>query len=219
MAGKIGVGLINLEGKRFGRWTVLSRSQRSTKNMSAYWNCVCDCGTKRAVPSEGLRSGRSQSCGCRHKEIVGRNSTRHGDARTLTYVTWQAIKARCYSPCQPRYPQYGGRGITMCDRWRNDYSAFLQDMGLRPSGAYSIDRIDTNGNYEPGNCRWATRREQARNKRDTRFVEYRGIIMRLIDVYEQFGSEIKYCTFAARLAHGWPIEVALKTPVGAPRGK
>ena len=160
---------MDLSGHRFGRWQALRLINRGKKYTE--WLCRCDCGNERIVQTMNLRAGISQSCGCllADKNIARRT---HGHSPrghiSATYRCWRHAKSRCFDPNTPDFPRYGGRGITMCDRWRNSFEAFLEDMGEKPKGM-SIDRFpNRNGNYEPGNCRWATPTEQARNQ--DRFV-------------------------------------------------
>lgn len=162
--------LIDLTGQRFGRLVVLSRAENGPRN-APYWNVRCDCGTERVTRGASLRTGGSKSCGCLVKDNNRRRETTHGEAQgtdhnaTPEYNAWSSMKGRCHNPRDKGYPNYGGRGIEVCESWRNSYQAFLGDVGRRPGPGYSIDRIDVNGNYEPGNVRWATARQQVRNRR------------------------------------------------------
>ena len=172
---------IDLTGQRFGRLVVLERAEdnitKSGKKVKC-WKCLCDCGNKKIVRQGGLRNGHTQSCGCLHKEIVGSLNRTHGLSANCgrLYPLWKSIKYRCYNKNSKSYSQYGGRGIAMCDEWKNDFLAFHDwaiangykeektDKGLN---ILTIDRIDVNGNYEPSNCRFVTNDVQAKNKRDT----------------------------------------------------
>ncbi len=156
-----------LAGQKFGMLIVKTKAH--TKRY-VYWNCLCDCGNVTVVRSSRLISGNTKSCGCFRKEIMRLKSTTHGNAgaeyssSSSEYKTWLAMKNRCYYPSNPRYEYYGGKGIVICAEWINDFSAFLQYMGPKPSPKHSIDRIDGNKNYEPGNVRWATSLEQRHNR-------------------------------------------------------
>lgn len=160
-----------LEGRRFGRLLVVSRAANPRNKRKSHWLCRCECGTEKIVLGGSLTQGRSRSCGCLNREIVREMSTTHGAAlagrQSRTYRIWCAMKTRCYNPSVANWPLYGGRGIAVCERWRTSFPMFLRDMGEAPPGR-SIDRKDNDGNYEPGNCRWATRLEQNRNTRRTR---------------------------------------------------
>jgi hypothetical protein len=162
--------LIDITGQRFSRWTVIRRapSARDTR-----WLCRCDCGESRKVVATSLQRGASKSCGCLQRELVAALMTvrhrRHGEASrhkpSSEYCAWIAMRVRCSKPGNRSFKYYGGRGIKVCDRWLKSYENFLADMGRKPSSKHSINRINNDGNYEPSNCCWATKSEQARNRR------------------------------------------------------
>ena len=162
-------------GDRFYRLTVIGRSDRRD-GKNTCWHCRCDCGRETVVSTGQLRRGTSKSCGCLAIELA-RARKEHGMADTPVYRVWQAMKNRCYNPKQRAYPYYGGRGISVCGRWRESFSSFLSDMGMPPTGM-SLDRIDNDGNYEPGNCRWATTLQQRHNRREIPPLERRQIALR-----------------------------------------
>ena len=156
--------LIDLTGKRFGRLLVVEKSE--SKNGYAAWLCRCDCGNEKIISGNELRKGKAKSCGCLRKEVATKTFIKHGKTNTLLYEVWKSMKARCNNLNNKRYSSYGGRGITVCDEWRESFQAFYDWAminGYREG--LSIDRIDNDGNYEPSNCRWATASEQQKNKR------------------------------------------------------
>jgi hypothetical protein len=156
--------------QRFGRLVVVADAP-STAN-GRYVEVLCDCGTRKTARLADLRRSKIVSCGCAQRERVALLKASHGHASggtTPTYVTWKAVIARCSNENNPNWGKYGGRGIGICQRWRSSFDSFLEDMGERPPGT-SIDRIDVNGSYEPGNCRWATTEAQNQNRRSTRLT-------------------------------------------------
>jgi hypothetical protein len=160
---------IDLTGQRFGRLFVLARAINRGK--VAVWQCQCDCGQIKIIPGRNLRDGISQSCGCLQRERSSANckatKTKHGYKGTPTYTSWIEMRRRCSRSHRAEFRNYGARGISVCQEWLNSFEAFLRDMGTRPEGK-SLDRINNDGNYEPGNCRWATLIEQRRNRRPSK---------------------------------------------------
>jgi hypothetical protein len=208
--------LIDLTGKRFGELTVVRRDGvRVYRSMSVpLWKCVCDCGNETDVLGPDLRNGHTKSCGCRRNK--NKSTLTHGLSKTREYCILRAMKDRCYNKKIKAYPYYGGRGISVCERWRvgdgvkSSVECFLEDMGPRPSISHSVERRDVDGNYEPSNCYWATQKEQCRNRRNTRWVELDGKKLSLGDAIESVGSDVHYEVAACRLAHGWDLKRALQ---------
>ncbi len=165
-----GPSIENLSGRRFGRLQVVAQAQRLSGAVS--WSCRCDCGGDAVIRGADLRSGHTQSCGCIYREAAERLNLSHGCSRvgkhTPEYRSWASMRKRCGCPTSKDFFRYGGRGIRVCDGWQTSFPQFLADMGPRPSSLHSLDRIDNDGNYEPGNCRWATAKQQANNRRNSR---------------------------------------------------
>lgn len=160
--------LVDLAGQKFARLTVLSRAESAANkaaNKAARWLCRCDCGAEVVVAGQHLRSGNTKSCGCQRADSARERSTKHGMASTLSYRRWESIKQRCFNPNNPSYKNYGGRGITMWPEWADSFEAFHAAVGDAPDGM-TLDRIDNDGNYEPGNLHWATPTQQVANRRD-----------------------------------------------------
>lgn len=201
--------LIDITGQKFGRLTVIERYDVS--NRSVRWLCVCECGNKTKVTGYALRSGHSNSCGCLSREMSVTRKKKHGQSKcnswgeTGAYKSWCSMLQRCVNTKNPYYSNYGARGITVCNDWR-DFQNFYRDMGPRPIGS-SIDRIDGNGNYEPGNCRWADRVTQQNNTRRNRLIECHGKTQSIAIWAREIG--VSYECLLARIARGWSVEEAL----------
>lgn len=165
---------IDLTGQRFGRLTVMDRAWDKP---GVWWNCMCDCGNAKSIRSSQLRYGYTRSCGCLRDEMrEEHNKPTHGETNTRLYNIWRGMKKRCYQPTSAGYKNYGGRGITVCDEWIASYEAF-RDWSIANgyTDGLTLDRIDSNGNYEPSNCRYASYLEQENNKRNSHFIEVNGV--------------------------------------------
>lgn len=171
----------DLSGRKFNRWTAISLGEGTGPGRPPRWLCRCECGTEQLVFAAALKRGHSKSCGCWNMEKIQERNYKHGHSPSSggfssTYTTWSSMVNRCTNPNEPSYGRYGGRGVTVCNEWLN-FSNFLADMGEKPeaaSGRYSLDRIDFNQGYEKANCRWATDKEQARNKSSNRLITSKG---------------------------------------------
>lgn len=183
---------IDLSGSKFGKWTV-----KNIRNGNL-WLCECDCGTQKMVTGSSLKLGTSTSCGCSGKDWC----RTHGMEGTREYNTWGQMIQRCQNPKAQQYKNYGGRGIKVCERWR-DFPNFFADMGYKPEGL-SLDRINNDGDYEPSNCRWANFKEQMNNRRRTIMIEYQGKKIPISELSELTG--IKRKVINSRIKSGYSIE-------------
>lgn len=200
-----------IDGQKVGRWLILGAADDDGRRpRRKAWECLCKCGVRSVVRDDQMRAGRSQSCGCLQLETA----TKHGhwcNAKpTLTWKSWRAMMNRCKNENSHQYDKYGGRGIKVCERW-NDFANFLADMGERPDGM-TLDRWpNRHGNYERDNCRWATYKQQTRNRDASRMIEFRGEILTVGEACERVGMN-RYRVYK-RLDSGWSVEKALLTPV------
>lgn len=202
---------LNLVGEKFGYLTVLEFSGALAGNRSnKIWVCRCDCGEIKNVRGDKLKSGETVSCGCMKVAIQRSKVTTHGMKHTKTYTSWRSMKDRCLNPKNEYFKDYGGRGIRVCERWMASFENFLADMGAAPPGK-SLDRHpDMNGNYEPGNCRWATPKEQNRNRRSNVMITYNGKTQCISAWAEELG--INRGTLQSRLqVLNQPTEIAFRT--------
>jgi hypothetical protein len=226
---------LDISGQRFGRLVVVERD--GSKNGKAVWRCVCDCGETTFVITSELRCGDTKSCGCQRRDVCsalgkrtscanskrggkkgGASRTRHGHAKrsggSLTYGIWEGMIASCTNPNYRRYRDYGGRGITVCDRWRV-FDHFLADMGEKPDG-YSLDRKNNELGYSKDNCKWSTNIEQQRNRRDNRRLSHEGSTLTVSEWAERTG--LKAATIHSRLGRGWDPSRALSKRVDHANG-
>ena len=220
--GKVGKNwsMLDLTGQTFGRLKVIRRAG-VTANRKVLWECQCECGTTCTVRTAQLRSGKTQSCGCRRKELALEACTKHGCAgrgrESKEYRIWQGMIERCTNPNEPHYKDYGGRGITVCQRWRESFAAFLEDVGHRPSDRHQLDRFPNNGgNYESGNVRWATRKQQMRNTRANKLLTYQGETLPMVEWCERLSLD--YGKVSYRLRRGWSVAAAFQSPKTAALG-
>lgn len=203
----------SLIGVRSGKLIVVAYSHK--KGEDHFWVCSCDCGNTSVVRRSHLSNGHTKSCGCSSsRATMGARSLKHGATRTPEYNVWARMKQRCFDPNYKEFHLYGGRGITVCERWKDSSSNFLEDMGKVPKGM-EIDRTDNNGNYSPDNCRWVTAKVNCRNRRTTRFLTHNGETMSVMDWSDRVG--ISGNIIRQRLdRQGWSVEKALNTPVDLP---
>jgi hypothetical protein len=209
---------INLLGMEFSKLTVICRDG-TNKSGVVQWLCKCDCGNIKTIDGNSLRHNRTVSCGCWNIEAAMINGTKHGYAGgknknlSITYCSWSHMKDRCSNLNSENYKYYGGRGITVCERWlgKNGFVHFLEDMGERQNKKYTLERINNNLGYYKENCKWATKLQQARNMKSNRIFTINGEEKCLSQLAEEHG--IKIGTLSSRInRNGWPINKALTTP-------
>lgn len=194
----VGVGTV------FNRLTVISEAPK--QRGSKYWVCRCICGKEKTVRERHLTHGHTMSCGCLFSERLADRNRTHGKSTTTIYRLWANLPQRCGNPNNPAFKYYGGRGITVCDRWVNSFENFVADMGEPPPGA-TLDRVDNNKGYSPDNCRWASREDQANNMRSNRLITLRGVTMTTIQWARRLG--LNPGNVYSRLHRGWTPERAL----------
>jgi hypothetical protein len=195
---------IDATGARFGRLT----AQRSVGGPMHRWLCLCDCGNTTTPPIYALLKG-TRSCGCLTADSSRQRQTRHGHCRSPEYRTWRGIIRRCHNENSADYLNYGGRGIEVCAEWRHNFPAFFRDVGKRPSAAHSLDRIDNSGGYCKGNCRWALRRTQNNNRRNTRMLTAFGICQPLAEWARQ--CDIPYIVLWRQSRYNWKPERVVRS--------
>lgn len=182
---------VDRTGHRYGRLVVIREVEKEKPGVLK-WLCRCDCGNEVKVRGMNLTSGNTTSCGCYNIEKIKEAHTVHGhntkSGATSEYVAWNNVRSRCHEVNSTSFKDYGARGIQMCQRWKDSFVNFLSDMGLKPTAAHSIERRDTNGDYEPSNCYWGTDEQQRRNKRNNHWIEYEGRKMIISDWAVEFGA-------------------------------
>lgn len=205
---------IDISGNRFGKLIVKEFVGRINKR--SLWLCVCDCGKVKTVESSNLKSGQTKSCGCIRKEIsvglIPPSNKKHGLSSHKLYAVHQTMIARCYNPNNHAYDRYGGRGIIVCERWHS-FNNFYEDMVGSYKEGLTLERVNTNGNYEKSNCKWDTYKNQARNTRANRIVSYKEIIAPIAQICESLNKDAKIVY--RRIRDGWSVTEAIETPIMA----
>lgn len=204
---------VDMSGKQVGALTV--RARAGSIGSLAAWLCECACGATKVIVGAYIRNGSVRSCGCQRLALFAASpyavAKAANAAHAPSYKSWSAMMSRCYRAGTNGYARYGGAGITVCDRWRESFAAFISDMGPRPSLGHSIDRIDNGGNYEPGNCRWATRREQNSNRRDSVRITLNGDTRTRAEWSRALG--VSHGTLYNRQRKGLPVDAILSTRI------
>lgn len=197
------------EGDRLYRLVAIRFIEK--RKFGNLWEFKCDCGKITQKIDCNASRGQVKSCGCQRTDSNKERMTTHGLCKTPEYQIYHGMKQRCCNPDERAFPNYGGRGIKVCDRWLEGFENFIADMGPRPSKKHSIDRIDNNGNYEPGNCRWTTIDVQLFNRRTTSFVTYEGVTKPIREWCAELN--MKLVTFKGRIRRGWTVEKLINQPV------
>lgn len=199
----------NIIGKKFNRLLVLEQVDSNEKHYRKY-KCLCECGNITHLRYSAIVNGYTKSCGCLHREVASKVHSKGYNTKSKEYKTWAGIKRRCYNKNDHAYHRYGGRGITMCDEWKNSYLTFLEDMGECPVGCTSIDRINNNKGYSKDNCRWTTKIVQANNTSTNKFYTYNGETDTLANLCRKYNK--RYKSIHKRLYNGFSIEDAFAKP-------
>lgn len=202
---------VDITGKKYGMLTAISPTEARSSSGSVFWRFRCDCGNEKIVLGQTAISGRVVSCGCYHAKVAGeqgRKKRTHGQEPQRLYNSWMGMMSRCYNPNSEKYARYGGRGIAVCEEWRKNFEPFRDWSFINGYSAnLTIDRINCDGNYEPGNCRWTDQKTQQRNRSTNRRFEINGEILCLSEISERTG--VNYNTLKTRLSHGLCIEDAM----------
>lgn len=198
---------IDITGHRFGKLTAIKRSE--TISRKSYWDCLCDCGVVKSIYLGNLRQGITNSCGCLRIASISNVNRSHGMSNSRTYTIWMGMRARCRNKNAAHYHRYGGRGISVCERWANSFQNFLLDMGEAPDG-YQLDRVDNDLGYSLDNCRWVTVQHNCMNTRQNRTINYAGEKLTVGEWNRRMG--FKRGTISGRIARGWPIDRAMNEP-------
>lgn len=212
---------LDLTGQKFGLLTVLQMNPERTAAGKIRWGVLCDCGTHKTMNGSHLTSGWVKSCGCTRAENVKKVCVTHGMTGTREHKIWVGMRQRCFNEKNPDYKHYGGRGITVCEQWKDSFESFYADLGPCPTEEHTLERREVNGNYEPNNCFWATREEQANNTRRNTFVEYQGklyTVAELAKLPKVVEKRISYATLYYRIfRYGFSVEKAINEEVKPPQ--
>lgn len=194
-----------IPGSRYGRLVALHPSGK--RGYRTLWMFRCDCGTEVSIIPKSVRRGLTKSCGCLKSDLARERMTTHGMTGSAEFDIWRAIKARCYNANHGKFSRYGGRGISVCTRWKNSFANFFADMGRRPTPSHSVHRVNNDAGYSPKNCVWATATEQARNKSNSLHITYCGETLTPVQWASRIG--ISAATIRERLAEGLSTDIVL----------